>query len=144
MPNGRTPESGLLDVPVRVDVVLGEARIPIERLMNMSGGEIVALEKSTTEPVDIYVSDRLMARGRLIVSNGQLGVKLSEIIDEKQTEVVQTRKLVQSIKSLAPKEEPEEVEEPEIVEPEPKPKVYRGKRGRPSKMDLRLSGELDE
>ena len=30
MPNGRTPESGLLDVPVRVDVVLGEARIPIE------------------------------------------------------------------------------------------------------------------
>ncbi|PHR79550.1 FliM/FliN family flagellar motor switch protein [Henriciella sp.] len=84
MPNGRTPESGLLDVPVRVDVVLGEARIPIEQLMNMSGGEIVALEKSTTEPVDIYVSDRLMARGRLIVSNGQLGVKLSEIIDEKR------------------------------------------------------------
>ena len=41
MPNGRTPESGLLDVPVRVDVVLGEARIPIEQLMNMSGGEIV-------------------------------------------------------------------------------------------------------
>ena len=67
-----------------------------------------------------------------------------EIIDEKTDEVVQTRKLVQSIKSLAPKEEIEEPEEPQIEEPEPKPKVYRGKRGRPSKMDLRLSGELDE
>ena len=68
----------------------------------------------------------------------------AEIIDEKETEVVQTRKLVQSIKSLAPKDDLEEPEEPEIIEPEPKPKVYRGKRGRPSKMDLRLNGELDE
>ncbi|WP_051076823.1 FliM/FliN family flagellar motor switch protein [Henriciella marina] len=84
MASGRTPQSDLLDVPVRVDVILGEARIPIEELMKMSGGDIVALEKSTNEPVDIYVSDRLMARGRLVVANGQLGVKLSEIIDEKR------------------------------------------------------------
>ena len=84
MATGRTPESDLMDVPVRVDVILGEARIPIEQLMKMSAGEVVALEKSTNEPVDIYVSDRLMARGRLVVANGQLGVKLSEIIDEKR------------------------------------------------------------
>jgi len=71
-------------------------------------------------------------------------IQNAEIIEEKDEEVVQTRKLVQSIKSLAPKEEIEEPEEPEIEEPEPKPKVYRGKRGRPSKMDLRLNGELDE
>ena len=68
----------------------------------------------------------------------------AEIIDEKETEVVQTRKLVQSIKSLAPKDDLEEPQEPEIIESEPKPKVYRGKRGRPSKMDLRLNGELDD
>ena len=76
--------SGLLDVPVRVDVVLGEARMPVEDLLNMSEGEIVELQKRTDEPVDIYVSDRLMARGRLVVADGQLGVKLSEIIDEKR------------------------------------------------------------
>jgi flagellar motor switch protein FliN/FliY len=81
---GRAAEFDILDVPVRVDVVLGEARMPIESLMNLSEGEIVALEKSTNEPVDIYVSDRLMARGRLIVADGQLGVKLSEIVDEKK------------------------------------------------------------
>ena len=75
---------------------------------------------------------------------GGFPVEDAEIIEEKTDEVVQTRKLVQSIKSLAATEEPEELEEPEIVEPEPKPKVYRGKRGRPSKMDLRLSGELDD
>ena len=80
----RKSEANLSDVPVRVDVVLGEVRMPIEDLMNLSRGEIVALEKSTNEPVDIYVSDRLMARGRLIVADGQLGVKLSEIVDEKR------------------------------------------------------------
>ena len=75
---------------------------------------------------------------------GGFPVEDAEIIEEKNKEVVQTRKLVQSIKSLAATEEPEEPEEPEIVEPEPKPKIFRGKRGRPSKMDLRLNGELDD
>lgn len=76
-------QKSLMDVPVRVDVVLGEARMPIEELMALSTGEIVALEKNTTELVDIYVSDRLMARGRLVVADGELGVTLSEIIDER-------------------------------------------------------------
>ena len=74
-------QRSLNDVPVRVDIVLGEMRIPIEELMSLSPGEIVALEKRTTDPVDVYVSDRLMARGRLVVADGELGVTLSEIID---------------------------------------------------------------
>ncbi len=71
----------LLDVPVRVDVVLGEVRMPMEELMQMAAGDIVALERRVDEPVDIYVSDRLMARGKLVVADGQLGVTLSEIVD---------------------------------------------------------------
>jgi flagellar motor switch protein FliN/FliY len=77
----RALEDSLMDAPVKVDVVLGEARVPVEELMSLSEGEIVALENSTTELVDIYVSDRLMARGRLVVADGQLGVTLSEIVD---------------------------------------------------------------
>ena len=76
-------EKSLMDVPVRVDVVLGEVRMPIEELMALSPGEIVALERRTSEMIDIYVSDRLMARGRLVVADGQLGVTLSEIVDER-------------------------------------------------------------
>jgi flagellar motor switch protein FliN/FliY len=76
-------QKSLMDVPVRVDVVLGEARMPIEELMALSPGEIVALEKNTTDLVDIYVSDRLMARGRLVIADGELGVTLSEIVDER-------------------------------------------------------------
>lgn len=73
----------LMDVPVRVDVVLGEVRMPVEELMAMSPGEIVALEQETSDVIDIYVSDRLMARGRLVVADGQLGVTLAEIVDER-------------------------------------------------------------
>ncbi len=76
-------EKMLMDVPVRVDVVLGEARIPMEELLALSPGEVVALERQTNEPVDIYVSGRLVARGKLVVSDGQLGVTLSEIIDSR-------------------------------------------------------------
>lgn len=82
-PKNPALEKLLMDVPVRVDVVLGEARIPMEELLALSPGEIVALEKQTNEPVDIYVSGRLVARGKLVVSDGQLGVTLSEIIDSR-------------------------------------------------------------
>lgn len=74
-------EKSLMDVPVRIDVVLGEARIPMDELMQMSEGDILALESQTSDLVDIYVSDRLMARGRLVIADGQLGVTLSEIVD---------------------------------------------------------------
>jgi len=73
----------LMDVPVRVDVVLGEARMPIEELMQMAPGDVVGLDRTTRQEVDIYVSDRLMARGKLVVADGELGVTLSEIVDER-------------------------------------------------------------
>ncbi|MEM9668358.1 MAG: flagellar motor switch protein FliN [Pseudomonadota bacterium] len=72
----------LMDVPVQVDIVLGEARIPIEDLQALDKGDVVALERQAKEPVDIYVSDRLMARGKLVIADGELGVTLTEIIDE--------------------------------------------------------------
>jgi flagellar motor switch protein FliN len=74
----------LMDVPVRVDVVLGEVRMPMEELLALSPGEVLALDRGTREDVDIYVSDRLMARGRLVVADGELGVTLSEIVDERR------------------------------------------------------------
>ena len=79
----RALAASLMDAPVKGDVVLGEARMPMEELMGLSEGEIVELENQTTDLVDIYVSDRLMARGRLVVADGQLGVTLSEIVDSR-------------------------------------------------------------
>ena len=77
-------ERKLMDVPVRVDVVLGDVRMPVEDLLALSPGDVVALEQTTSQEVDIYVSDRLMARGRLVIADGELGVTLSEIVDERR------------------------------------------------------------
>ncbi|MEL6956425.1 MAG: FliM/FliN family flagellar motor switch protein [Pseudomonadota bacterium] len=77
-------ERKLMDVPVRVDVVLGDVRMPVEDLLALSPGDVVALEQATSQEVDIYVSDRLMARGRLVIADGELGVTLSEIVDERR------------------------------------------------------------
>ena len=82
-PTNPALEKMLMDVPVRVDVVLGEVRVPMKELLALSPGEIVALERHTHEPVDIYVSGRLVARGKLVIADGQLGVTLSEIIDSR-------------------------------------------------------------
>ncbi|MEO0466310.1 MAG: FliM/FliN family flagellar motor switch protein [Pseudomonadota bacterium] len=77
-------ERSLFDVPVRVDVVLGTVRMPMEELLSMSAGDVVALDETTGRDVEIYVSDRLMARGRLVIADGELGVTLSEIVDERR------------------------------------------------------------
>lgn len=80
-PKNPALQKTLMDVPVKVDVVLGEARMSMDELMALSAGEIVELERATNEQIDIYVSDRLMARGRLVVADGELGVTLTEIVD---------------------------------------------------------------
>lgn len=71
----------LMDVPVRVEVVLGEVRLTMEELSALTPGEVLTLEKQAGEPVDIYVSGRLIARGKLVVADGELGVTLTEIVD---------------------------------------------------------------
>ena len=71
----------LMDIPVRVDVVLGTAKMSIEELMALEPGEIVALEAAAKDPIEVYVSDRLMARGKLVIADGELGVSLTEIVD---------------------------------------------------------------
>jgi len=71
----------MLDVPVKVDVVLGDVRMPVEDLLALRPGDIVALDRAQDEPVEIHVAGKLLARGRLMVVDGELGVTLTEILD---------------------------------------------------------------
>ena len=73
-----------MDVPVQIDLVLGEARLPMEELLAMDAGDVLALNTNTSDLVDVYVSDRLMARGRLVIADGELGITLNEIVDERR------------------------------------------------------------
>jgi flagellar motor switch protein FliN len=70
----------VFDVPVRVSVVLGRTKMPIANLLKMDVGSVVELDRQVGEAIDIYVNDRLVARGEIVLVEEQLGVTMTEII----------------------------------------------------------------
>jgi len=68
------------DVPVKVQAVLGRARMPVGDLLHLSSGTVVELDRRVGEPVDIFVNDRLIARGEVVLIDNALGVTLTEIV----------------------------------------------------------------
>ncbi len=70
----------VFDVPVRVSVILGRARIPVSQLLRMDVGTVVELDRQVGEAVEIYVNDRLVARGEIVLVENRLGVTMTEII----------------------------------------------------------------
>ncbi len=70
----------LYDVPVKVQAVLGRARMPIGELLQLRNGMVVELDRRVGEPVDIFVNNRLIARGEVVLIEGELGVTLTEIV----------------------------------------------------------------
>lgn len=74
--------SSFEDVPVRVSAVLGKTRIDIAQLKALGPGAIIELDRKVGEPIDLYVNDRLIARGELVMVDGSLGVTMTEIVKE--------------------------------------------------------------
>lgn len=70
------------DVPVKVKAVLGGARVQIGELIQMRAGTVVELDRRVGEPVDVFVNDRLIARGELVMIDGSLGVTLTETVKQ--------------------------------------------------------------
>jgi len=70
----------LLDVPLEITVELGRTTIQIGELLKLGQGSVVELEKLTSEPVEIYVNQKLMAEGEVVVVNEKFGVRLTNII----------------------------------------------------------------
>ena len=72
----------VLDVPVKVQAVLGRAKMPIAELVAMHPGYVFELDRRVGEPIDILVNDRLIARGEIVMIDGSLGVTLTEIVKQ--------------------------------------------------------------
>lgn len=68
------------DVPVNVQAVLGKAHLEVSQLLKLGPGAIVELDRKVGEAIDIYVNDRLVARGEVILVEDHLGVTMTEII----------------------------------------------------------------
>lgn len=70
----------VFDVPVRVSVVLGRTKMPVASLLKLNTGTVVELDRQVGEAVEIYVNDRLVARGEIVLVENRLGVTMTEII----------------------------------------------------------------
>jgi flagellar motor switch protein FliN len=74
----------VLDVPVRLSVEIGRRSMRIAELLRLGPGSVLELNKVSGEPLDIYVNDRLVARGDAVVVGERYGVRLSEILVNEQ------------------------------------------------------------
>jgi len=68
------------DVPVKVTAVLGTSQMQIHQLLKLGRGAVVTLDRRVGEAVDIYVNDRLVARGEVMIVEDKLGVTMTEIV----------------------------------------------------------------
>ena len=68
------------DIPVQVSAVLGRSTMQVSQLLKLGRGAVVELDRKVGEAIDIYVNDRLVARGEVVVLDERLGITMTEII----------------------------------------------------------------
>ena len=69
------------DIPVTVSAVLGKATMQVSQLLKLGRGAVVELDRKIGEAIDIYVNNRLVARGEVVmVDDSRLGVTMTEIV----------------------------------------------------------------
>lgn len=78
-------ESGALGaiykVPVEISVVLGKSNLRVNQLLKLGRGAVVELDQKTNQPVEIYANDILVARGEVVITEGdRIGVTLTELV----------------------------------------------------------------
>jgi flagellar motor switch protein FliN/FliY len=69
-----------LDIPLEISVELGRAKMPISDLLQLGQGSVIELNKLAGEPVEIFVNQKLIARGEVVVVNDKFGIKMTDIL----------------------------------------------------------------
>jgi flagellar motor switch protein FliN/FliY len=73
----------LMDVPVKLSVELGSCHMPMREVLQLTTGSVVQLDKVADAPVDLFVNQKLVARGEVVVVEDQFGIKLTELLGGK-------------------------------------------------------------
>lgn len=67
-------------IPVEVTVVLGESEITVEELLKMGKGSVIELDKKVGEAVELFVNNRCIAKGEVVVVEDKIGITMTEIL----------------------------------------------------------------
>ena len=79
-PKSSAELEAVYDVPVQVSAVLGKSSMQVHQLLKLGRGAVVELDRKIGEAIDIYVNNRLVARGEVVVVEDRLGITMTEII----------------------------------------------------------------
>ena len=80
LPRSARDLEAVYDIPVQVSAVLGKSTMQVSQLLKLGRGAVVELDRKVGEAIDIYVNNRLVARGEVVVVEDRLGVTMTEII----------------------------------------------------------------
>ena len=72
--------TAIYDIPVQLSAVLGRSTMQVSQLLKLGRGAVVELDRKVGEAIDIYVNNRLVARGEVVVVEDKLGVTMTEIV----------------------------------------------------------------
>ena len=75
----------IYDIPVQISAVLGKTTMQVNQLLKLGRGAVVELDRRVGEAIDIYVNNRLVARGEVVVVEDRLGVTMTEIIKSERS-----------------------------------------------------------
>ena len=70
----------ILDIPLKVTVELGRAKMAIRDILQLAQGSVIELQKFAGEPLEVLVNEKLVARGEVVVVNEKFGIRLTDII----------------------------------------------------------------
>lgn len=88
--NGVQPDVELiLDVPVTLALEVGRTELTIGKLLGLSQGAVVELDRNAGEPLDVIVNGALIARGEIVVVNDKFGIRLIDILANGENALVQ-------------------------------------------------------
>ncbi|HCR85623.1 MAG TPA: flagellar motor switch protein FliN [Alphaproteobacteria bacterium] len=68
------------DVPIEISVVLGEAKVTVDELLKMGEGAVIELNRKVGEPVELYVNQRCVAKGEVVIVENKIGITMTEIL----------------------------------------------------------------
>ncbi len=72
----------IMDVKVELTVRLGSCMLPMRELVELAEGSVLQLDQLATDPVGLYVNDKLIARGEVVVVDENFGIKITHIIGQ--------------------------------------------------------------
>jgi len=74
----------IMDIPLKVSVIFGKAKMRINDLIQLGQGSVIELDKEVGEPLEIYVNEKLLALGEVVVINEKFGIKLLNIVSPEE------------------------------------------------------------